>query len=553
MGFPLDFVLSEESHYREFVCKICFELVETPVAYTHCSHVFCNSCLQQWIHSNALDQGSGADSELPRVKCPGCGFLLTANKDIYSLHTKEPLAMRLLKNLRCRCPLDRCGWQGDYSELQSHLTNSESHITTKGTITSGAGARAAPAEEVPEEWRSPRGTPKEVPKAPAISAQTPADAGRSEEKMQELSSRPPKQDNDDVPLRPDAAVVGQEVWGEVGTTPARTSSHSLSQEKSTSKKVEESTPGAAQAEQLQEQERNKNLEQLKELGNSRFRAGAFRDAIQLYSKAIAIAPPNTPSTRQVLSRLHANRGACFVEVGAFTEAQEECRTAIQLDPAYAKPYVRLAGLLAQNNKLADGVALLQNSISRREDKQFCAELSSKLQELERVQTALAAGRAALRAGSVHAAVVAFQQAADALSPTPDECLLWLARAHFAAGRNDQANRVCRTVLIHQKKSKSSTGAAGDVDQAAFIVMALVLFLDGSCAQAESVLREALRLNPDAEEAAKCLKSLIKPVAAALREGAERVAVREFEAALVLFEDGLAKVICVVGEETCCRV
>jgi hypothetical protein len=50
MGFPLSDVLTESGLVEEFQCKICHNLVEyTHCSYTSCSHIFCESCLDDWL------------------------------------------------------------------------------------------------------------------------------------------------------------------------------------------------------------------------------------------------------------------------------------------------------------------------------------------------------------------------------------------------------------------------------------------------------------------------------------------------------------------------
>eukprot|EP00633_Aureoumbra_lagunensis_P007633 CAMPEP_0197319184 /NCGR_PEP_ID=MMETSP0891-20130614/53752_1 /TAXON_ID=44058 ORGANISM="Aureoumbra lagunensis, Strain CCMP1510" /NCGR_SAMPLE_ID=MMETSP0891 /ASSEMBLY_ACC=CAM_ASM_000534 /LENGTH=558 /DNA_ID=CAMNT_0042809979 /DNA_START=184 /DNA_END=1861 /DNA_ORIENTATION=- len=55
-------------------------------------------------------------------------------KDVKSLKDGNPLAARILGKVQCSCPLKSqgCKWEGDYSELQSHLTNSQEHLTDGG-------------------------------------------------------------------------------------------------------------------------------------------------------------------------------------------------------------------------------------------------------------------------------------------------------------------------------------------------------------------------------------------------------------------------------------
>eukprot|EP01065_Artemidia_motanka_P000171 TRINITY_DN10066_c0_g1_i1.p1 TRINITY_DN10066_c0_g1~~TRINITY_DN10066_c0_g1_i1.p1 ORF type:complete len:596 (+),score=167.10 TRINITY_DN10066_c0_g1_i1:89-1876(+) len=118
MGFGVADVLSDDSHTSEFICKICNDLVEwAAVTYTSCTHVFCTSCLDMWF-----SQG--------KRRCPCCQTGLGSNQ-VGVLRLANPLANRLLGRVKVRCPLhcteSGCKWSGEYSELQSHLTMSDSH------------------------------------------------------------------------------------------------------------------------------------------------------------------------------------------------------------------------------------------------------------------------------------------------------------------------------------------------------------------------------------------------------------------------------------------
>lgn len=113
MGFTGE-VLSAKSHSEEFTCSICVNLVDlNESVMTVCSHVFCWSCLSEWI----------------KVKrtCPYCNCDLSlVGKSPQYLKQANPLAWRVLSRVRVKCPLE-CSWQGDYSELQAHLTSSTEH------------------------------------------------------------------------------------------------------------------------------------------------------------------------------------------------------------------------------------------------------------------------------------------------------------------------------------------------------------------------------------------------------------------------------------------
>ena len=98
----------------EFTCAVCFQLVDAPLL-TTCHHVFCMSCLQDWMSN--------------KPSCPTCTRELDPRHGAGELRLGSPLAWRVLGRLRVRCPLHQqgCGWVGEYSELTSHMTSSETH------------------------------------------------------------------------------------------------------------------------------------------------------------------------------------------------------------------------------------------------------------------------------------------------------------------------------------------------------------------------------------------------------------------------------------------
>ena len=98
-----DDVLSPDHAIGEFICKICMQLSDHPV-YTHCTHVFCESCLDEWFQH--------------KRSCPSCNASLSHDQ-VGPLQTANPLAWRLLGRVQLRCPLhaQSCTWKGDYSEV----------------------------------------------------------------------------------------------------------------------------------------------------------------------------------------------------------------------------------------------------------------------------------------------------------------------------------------------------------------------------------------------------------------------------------------------------
>jgi DnaJ family protein C protein 7 len=69
-------------------------------------------------------------------KCPKCNRIFVgvgaqtgSEQPCVDLRVGNPLAYRILSRVQVRCALAECKWTGDYSELSSHLTASDSHHT----------------------------------------------------------------------------------------------------------------------------------------------------------------------------------------------------------------------------------------------------------------------------------------------------------------------------------------------------------------------------------------------------------------------------------------
>lgn len=134
MGFPTTNLITDEQVISEFICPICVQLVEEPVI-TICTHVFCKSCWEEWL--SQVNSSS---------KCPKCNsvFMQVPSKVTAPLRTGNPLAWRILSRVQVKCPLDThgCQWRGEYSEIASHLTSSESHLSRGSADSVRASAEA---------------------------------------------------------------------------------------------------------------------------------------------------------------------------------------------------------------------------------------------------------------------------------------------------------------------------------------------------------------------------------------------------------------------------
>ncbi|KAI3702791.1 hypothetical protein L6452_28543 [Arctium lappa] len=78
-------------------------------------------------------------------------------------------------------------------------------------------------------------------------------------------------------------------------------------------------------------------EELKRIGNERYKKGNFIEALSYYDRAIAISPEN--------AAYHCNRGAALMSLKRFSDAVKECDEAIKLDCGYVRAHHRLGSLL----------------------------------------------------------------------------------------------------------------------------------------------------------------------------------------------------------------
>ena len=74
------------------------------------------------------------------------------------------------------------------------------------------------------------------------------------------------------------------------------------------------------------------LNRAKDEGNAAFKARKYREAIELYTKGLAIDPTN----KNINSRLYQNRAQAHTNLKEYQKAIDDCTRAIETDPTYIK-------------------------------------------------------------------------------------------------------------------------------------------------------------------------------------------------------------------------
>ncbi|VDI18766.1 sperm-associated antigen 1 [Mytilus galloprovincialis] len=87
---------------------------------------------------------------------------------------------------------------------------------------------------------------------------------------------------------------------------------------------------------------SKGVAELRESGNTFFRAGQYGDAILKYNVAIQKMEKEKTDQRVNISLIYSNRAACYLKTGDCPHAIRDCTTALDLVPHSIKPLLRRA-------------------------------------------------------------------------------------------------------------------------------------------------------------------------------------------------------------------
>ena len=260
-------------------------------------------------------------------------------------------------------------------------------------------------------------------------------------------------------------------------------------------------------------------EAMKEAGNEKLHGRQYQEAVKLFSKAISLAP---------CAIYYANRAAAWLAVGAPREAAADCRAALGLDPHYVKAHVRLTKALCELGQADEAVQHLTvdavNALSLMPEAPVPRELNDALQSAAELAALLRTGQQASGAGDWDTAAAAYEEASRRTGAA--SIALRLASSELRRGNADRAQRVTLQIL----RADSSNADAYALRGAAYLQT-------GDFTQATAHLKEALRLAPDASDAAALFRRL-KKVQASTEAGRQAAFNRDFTAAVEQLSEAL---------------
>lgn len=275
-------------------------------------------------------------------------------------------------------------------------------------------------------------------------------------------------------------------------------------------------------------------ESLKERGNNAFKTNLLDEAVACYTDAIAIN--DTEAT------LYSNRSAAYLKRNELQLAADDAQKAIELDGLFIKAYTRLhtalcgLGQFGSCSKiLKHGLDSFQAAVSDDANKSVMttAEKTQSIKQLRDLISSAECGETAIQTARKHIQEGSMQTASRVLAQSLRDFPSCAVLAFLFA----EATAPSTPDEISQLLARFNNTHGNDVYY--IYLRALVLYYRGSdfFANAQTLLRSALEMDPDNTKAAVLLKKIrtleMRKAAGntAFKQKRPRDAVREYTAAI----------------------
>mmetsp|Transcript_18609 Transcript_18609/g.30361 ORF Transcript_18609/g.30361 Transcript_18609/m.30361 type:complete len:570 (+) Transcript_18609:255-1964(+) len=247
---------------------------------------------------------------------------------------------------------------------------------------------------------------------------------------------------------------------------------------------------------------------LKQQANESFRSKNHKDAIRLYSKAIAMCGD--------MVELFGNRSLVFYTLGNYEHAFDDAKRATEIDPTYAKGWLRaINALIARGDfekasRFVDTKAITSSNKSVRAALDRLRKCSNYYQNI-------------LNAISLREFQAAQQYSSWLLRETTAASVIAVAaRIECEVGTLERAERLTIEALRQDPSNPQI-----------FVTRGLVKLYRGDIEQSIKCVKEALRLDPDDEEAKRVFRS-VREIRDSLDGARKHVYTKDFNLAISLF-------------------
>ncbi|KNC47406.1 uncharacterized protein AMSG_03840 [Thecamonas trahens ATCC 50062] len=273
--------------------------------------------------------------------------------------------------------------------------------------------------------------------------------------------------------------------------------------------------GASGVEHIVEEDMEAGNE-AKARGNTEYKAGNYRGAVEAYTEAIAHAP-SEPA-------FHANRSMAYIKLEKYHEALEDSLKAIELKPDYLKAHLRAGTCYRMMGEFSKARAQLNVVISADAGN---TTASSELGLITVVERDMAQGYELLAAGQARPAFSAFKSA-QRVAPLSKKVLMGIAETYLALGQHAEASSMASRVLRE----------SGDRNVDALYVRGVAHYYLENFDLAINHFRMAVQYDPDHKKSMAMLKQVRKLTKAKAR-GNEAFKARNFADAIEAYTAALA--------------
>uniref|UniRef100_A0A0K2SZJ9 DnaJlike proteinlike [Tribolium castaneum] n=1 Tax=Lepeophtheirus salmonis TaxID=72036 RepID=A0A0K2SZJ9_LEPSM len=223
-------------------------------------------------------------------------------------------------------------------------------------------------------------------------------------------------------------------------------------------------------------------DQKKEEGNALYKTKSYIDALSKYSEAIVLCPKNPA--------FYGNRSACHMMLGQYSNALEDAKRSVSINPEFIKGYIRVAKCCMMLGDIMSAKQAIQQVATL--DPNNTSLLSEK-QSLERLENFKSSANEAFCLGDYRKAVYLLNQC-KSIATGANDIKLSLAECLANLGRLSEAKEIAYALL-----------RANSMDADAIYVKGLCLYYEDDIEKAFSHFQRVLMLAPDHHKAKEVFK------------------------------------------------
>jgi DnaJ homolog subfamily C member 7 len=266
----------------------------------------------------------------------------------------------------------------------------------------------------------------------------------------------------------------------------------------------EGEPDTSIAASAQLARQKETAESFKEQANSQFASGHYRDARDLYTKAIVIllseseSASNPPALLDkeystLLATLYSNLAATHLMLKEYSLAECHSSKAVTIDPTYVKAYIRHAKALTEMGSFDVAISSLKRGAEVVNDSRA---LEKELTKITRIRQSMMQGLSLLEANEFASAKATFGRLLK--ETEAPNVLLGAARSDLGLGLTDSTLRLTMQVL--KKHPQNSEG---------YCTRGLCYIQMTEFDSGLKLLKEAMRMDPDSSRISALRKEALR--------------------------------------------